>query len=218
MSYGNAIRVPMSVVDKVIEASSGQAKELISKIKSSSSYLRFVEMYPGNIPANVLKAFRTYLKDAPNTPYKAEIEFLYHAARNPNSVTVKSLSMLPAMLQAFMKEELVEGYLFERGENGALTPYLYMGSTYTPQSKYTTESVRVELSNMTYDGEQKTKTLSINRSTLLAAYKQVHSEKADRLEKTIADLEEKIQESEEEISEVEESDEPKAVKAKQKLR
>jgi hypothetical protein len=117
---------------------------------------------------------------------------------------------------ALMNEDFIEGYLFERGENGALTPYLYTSSTYTAKSKYTSETVVIELSYMTHQGEQKAKHIRLHQGTLLETYKSLHSEKAAKLEKEIAALEEEAEELQSELSEIADSDDSRAEKQKQK--
>lgn len=61
--------------------------------------------------------------------------------------------------------------------------------------------VTIELSFMTYQGEQKTKRIGIHQG-MLEAYKTLHAEKAAKLEKEIAALEEESEEIQSELSEI----------------
>ena len=80
-----------------------------------------------------LKAFRSLFKEeSADGPYVDDVQFLLMIRKNPSKVEVDNCRKLADSLPAYFAEDIIKGWVFERGPYGALIPYCLMSVEFHP--------------------------------------------------------------------------------------
>jgi hypothetical protein len=209
------LKVPITIVEEALAAMpDGKEKTGLSVMRHRTSLRRLVEFSPSDLSKKQIGAlYKVAKKVKGEQRFKSELEFLYNAARDPSTIKVTRVLGLPEMMKTFMQDGFIKGYVFERAEHGALTPYLITGCTYTPPSKYVTEHVDLTLVYTTSEGTEQTNRKVISENTLVSAYKAMNREAA---EKVARELEAQRQQDIEDEEEDEDSEDGEDTKPRKK--
>jgi hypothetical protein len=199
----NKLRIPIEIVTEAITAmKEGDEKEALSRQHRLTALRRFVEFVPQSMTkkqvAALWKVAKTRKGDA---VWKAELEFMYQAARDPSKLLVKSVREFSALFKSYMQENFIKGWLFQRAEHGALTPYLVKSVEYTPPAKYQVERVLIQMLYCQVDGQEHASNTGLGFGTLINTFKAMNQELAEQRAKEMEDAERELAEADEEDSE-----------------
>lgn len=204
----SSLRIPIEVVAEAIEAmKEGEDKAALARSHRLTSLRRFVDFVPTALTKKQVAALWKVAKTKKGEQgWKGELEFMHQAARDPSKLLVKNVKEFVTLLKSYVNDGFLKGWLFERADYGALTPYLVKEATYTAPSKYSQESVRVELIYSAVDGKEHSSRFSIHFGTLINTYKAMNQEAAEARAKEMEEAQRELEEAESD-EEVDEDDE-----------
>lgn len=205
------IRFPVEVVEKAIGAlADGKDKTALQQMRQRTALRRYADLTVADLTRKQVRALHKVCSELKgHAKFKEEIEFLVNANLDPSNIKVKSVRDLVTAFRKYLADGIIKGYIFKRGEYGALTPYLPVQITYTAPSKYNHESVTLRLCHLEVDGKEKGRNVSISEYHLIECYKQIDREAAERAQRK---REEELAEADEEDED--EEDESRTARAK----
>lgn len=199
----NSLRIPIDVVEETLKTmKDGPDKDALSRSHRLTSLRRFVDFVPTALTKKQVAALWKVAKTKKGEQtWKAELEFMYQAARDPSTLLVKTVRDFTTLFKSYIGDNFIKGWLFKRAEYGALTPYLVTNAAYTAPSRYTSEHVKVDLSYTKVDGKEHTSSFTVQFGTLISTYKAMNQEAAEQRAKEMEEAERELAEAEEEDSE-----------------
>jgi hypothetical protein len=212
------IRIPSDVFIQGIELCKNEKdqKEL-EKLKRTSGLRRFVDLDPYQLTRAQISALHRAAKEQKGEPaYKGELEFLYHASRNADSAKVQSIRALKPVLESFLQKDTIKGWVFQRAEYGALTPYLVKRIEYSAATKFSQEHVTIYLAYTDTTNKTLEKNVSISFRVLMEAYKAMDREAAENRLRALEEAEEEEDEVEDEDEEEMSASDKKAARERRK--
>lgn len=203
----SSLRIPIEIVAEAIEGmKDSEDKQALARSHRLTSLRRFVDFVPTALSKKQVSALWKVAKTKKGEPsWKAELEFMHQASRDPSKLLVKTVRDFMTLFKSYVNEAFIKGWLFERAEYGALTPYLVKSVEYIAPAKYTQEHVRVDLLYSGVDGHEHSSRFTIHFGTLISTYKAMNQEAAEARAKAMAEAERELAEAEEE--ETDEDDE-----------
>jgi SpoVK/Ycf46/Vps4 family AAA+-type ATPase len=213
------LRIPVEIVTAaLVQMKDGQEKVEIERALKFTSLRRFVEFVPTSLTKKQVSALWKVAKAKKGeASWKQELEFMYQAARDPSTVLVKSVRDFTNLFKAYISEGFIKGWLFERSEHGAVTPYLVKTVEWTAASRYNVERVDVDLLYTQVDGAEHSARMSVTFSTLINTYKAMNQEAAEARAKALEEAEQELHEAEGEDDEEDaDEDSKKARRAHEK--
>lgn len=212
------LRIPVEVVtDALAQMKDGPEKVEIERAHKFTSLRRFVEFVPTNLTKKQVAALWKAAKAKKGeASWKQELEFMYQAARDPSKVLVKSVREFPALFKAYISEGFLKGWIFERSEHGAVTPYLVKTVEYIPADRYRHEQVQVELLYTQVDGQEHSARIHVSFGTLISTYKAMNQEAAEARAKALEEAEAELSEAEGEDDSEDDEESKKERKARER--
>lgn len=217
----SSLRIPIEIVAEAIEGmKEGEDKAALARSHRLTSLRRFVDFVPTALSKKQVAALWKVAKTKKGEPaWKAELEFMHQASRDPSRLLVKTVRDFMTLFKSYVNEGFLKGWLFERAEYGALTPYLVKSVEYTPSSRYTQEHVRVDLLYSGVDGQEHSTRFTIYFGTLINTYKAMNQEAAEARAKAMEEAERELAEAEEDDADEDDEDSKKTSReALKKLR
>jgi hypothetical protein len=214
----SSLRLPIEIVAEAIASmKDGEDKTALARSHRLTSLRRFVDFVPTALTKKQVTALWKVAKTKKGEQaWKAELEFMHQAARDPSKLLVKTVRDFMALFKSYVNEGFIKGWLFERAEYGALTPYLVKAVEHTPSSRYTQEHVVVALLYSGSDGKEHSTRFVIYFGTLINTYKAMNQEAAEARAKEMAEAERELAEAEED--DVDEEDEDVKKSSREVLR
>lgn len=202
----SALRIPIEIVAEAIETmKEGEDKAALARSHRLTSLRRFVDFVPTALSKKQVAALWKVAKTKKGEQaWKAELEFMHQASRDPSKLMVKNVREFMALFKSYINEGFLKGWLFERAEFGALTPYLVKEVSYNAATKYNQEYVRVTLLYSAVDNKEHSTHFNIQFGTLINTYKAMNQEAAEARAKEMEEAQRELEEAESEDEEDEE--------------
>jgi hypothetical protein len=207
----HTLRIPADVVESALSHLSGGNKEELGTLFTRRSNRRFVELIPTQLnKRQALALWKVAKSRKSDAAWKDELEFVVRAARDPSALKVRNVRDFLVAFKSYVNEGFIKGWLFERAEYGALTPFLITEVAYSAATRHSPEYATVSLTYTNASGENLINRFSLRFGTLITIYKEINREAAEARAK-------EMEEAERELEDTDGEDDKQQEQARRKL-
>ena len=211
----NDIRIPTRLIQTLVSESKLPKQSQLHRAAQFSNR-RHIEIDPSDLTQAEIRTLWDAAKGLKTeASWKEELEFLYRAAKTRSETAVKSVREFHNSFEAFINDNFIKGWLFQRAAHGAVTPYLVTAIEYRAAHRSSIDdSVMIRLQHSDYKGSTHNHSITIYFSALFDVFSAINREAARERAKEIEDANRELAEDDEE----DEDDRKAATARKEKLR